>query len=249
MLTQQTIQQLRALRLEGMARALEEQLTQPPAAELSFEDRVAMLVQREIDWRDTKRVKRILTNAHLKFPGACIEDLDTRATRTLDRRQILSLAGCEWVRAGQTVIATGRTGLGKTWIACALANQAARQGFSVLYTRFARLLEELRIAHGDGTFPRRLAAIAKIDMLLIDDWAIAPISQTERTDLLELLDDRTTGKATLIATQLPVDKWHAYFNDPTLADAILDRVVHNSHRIKLDGDSLRKDPPPKRTKT
>jgi DNA replication protein DnaC len=149
------------------------------------------------------------------------------------------------VRAGQVVIATGHTGLGKSWIACALGTQAARQGFSVLYTRFSRLLEELRIAHGDGSFARRLSALAKTDVLLIDDWALAPISQSERTDLLEVLDDRTTGKATLIASQLPVDKWHAYFNDPTLADAILDRIVHNSHRIALQGDSLRKNPPKK----
>lgn len=240
MLTQQTLTRLHALKLDGMARAFEEQIGQPAAHGLAFEERFGLLVDRESAWRDTRRLERLLKQARLKHPSACMEDLDVRASRGLDARLLASLANCNWVRGGQSVIATGATGLGKTWIACALGNQAARQGFSVLYTRFARLLEELRIAHGDGSFGRRLNQLAKTDVLILDDWGLAPIGQAERTDLLELLDDRSTGKSTIITSQLPVDRWHDYFNDPTLADAILDRVIHQSHRIALKGESLRK---------
>jgi DNA replication protein DnaC len=240
MLTQQTLTRLRSLKLDGMARAFEEQLAQPASHALSFEERFGLLVDREVAWRDTRRLERLLKQARLKYPGACIEDLDTRATRGLDQRLLAALASCDWVRAGQSVIATGATGLGKSWIACALANQACRQGFSALYTRFTRLVEELRIAHGDGSFARRLAQLARIDVLVVDDFALAPIGQAERADLLEVLDDRTTGKSTIITSQLPVAHWHEYLAEPTLADAILDRIVHHSHRIALDGESLRK---------
>ena len=157
-----------------------------------------------------------------------------------DPRQLASLAGADWIRSGHSILITGATGLGKTWLACALGQAACRHGFAVLYTRFSRLLEELRIAHGDGSFSRRLQQLARTDLLILDDWGLAPIGQPERTDLLELLDDRTTGKATLITSQLPVEHWYAYLNDPTLADAILDRIVHSSHRLPLKGDSLRK---------
>jgi len=157
MLTQQTLTRLRGLKLDGMARAFEEQLAQPASHALAFEERFAMLLDREVAWRDTRRLERLLKQARLKYPGACIEDIDTRAARGLDARLLASLASCDWVRAGQSVIATGATGLGKSWIACALGNQACRQGFSALYTRFSRLVEELRIAHGDGSFGRRLA--------------------------------------------------------------------------------------------
>lgn len=240
MLTQQTITRLHALKLDGMARAFEEQIGQPAAHGLAFEERFGLLVDRESAWRDTRRLERLLKQARLKYPSACMEDIDVRTTRGLDARLLASLSNCDWVRGGQSVIATGATGLGKTWIACALGNQAARQGFSVLYTRFARLLEELRIAHGDASFSRRLNQLAKTDVLILDDWALAPIGQSERTDLLELLDDRSTGKSTIITSQLPVDRWHDYFNDPTLADAILDRVIHQSHRVALKGESLRR---------
>jgi DNA replication protein DnaC len=186
------------------------------------------------------RLERLLKQAKLKYPDACIEDLDTRSARGLDPRQLASLAGADWIRAGHNVLITGATGLGKTWLACALGQAACRQGFAVLYTRFSRLLEELRIAHGDGSFSRRLQQLARTDLLILDDWGLAPIGQAERNDLLELLDDRITGKATLITSQLPVEHWYAYLNDPTLADAILDRIVHGSHRLVLKGESLRK---------
>jgi DNA replication protein DnaC len=245
MLTQHTLTRLHGLKLDGMARAFEEQITQPASHDLSFEERFGLLVDREIVWRDTRRLDRLLKLAHLKFPGACLEDLDTRAVRGLDNRLLSSLASCDWIRSGQAVIATGKTGVGKSWIACALGNQACRQGFSVLYARFPRLLEELRIAHGDGSFGRRLAQLAKTDVLIIDDWAIGPITQAARSDLLEVLDDRTTGKSTIVTSQLTVEHWHEYLADPTLADAILDRIVHHSHRIALHGESLRKNRPEK----
>lgn len=240
MLSEQTLDQLRGLRLDGVIHALADQATSTAASELDFDARLAMLVQREIDWRDGKRLNRLLKAARLKVSGACIEDINWRATRGLDRGVVTQLAGCNWVRQGHTVLITGATGLGKTWLACALAQQAARSGFSVLYVRAPRLLDELHVAHGDGSFGRRLSQLARIDVLLIDDFAIAPISASERNDLLELLDDRVGIKATLLTSQLPVNAWHGWLNDPTLADAILDRIVHRAHRIALKGPSLRK---------
>jgi len=199
-----------------------------------------MLVQREVDWRDEKRLAKLLKAAKLKVSSACIEEIDWRASRGLDRTRITSLAGGDWLRHAHNVLITGATGVGKTWLACALAQQAARSGFSVLYARAPRLLEELRIAHGDGSFPKRLAQLSRLDLLVIDDFAIAPIAATERSDLLELLDDRVGTRATLITSQLPVSAWHEWLTDPTLADAILDRIVHAAHKVTLKGESMRK---------
>jgi len=197
-------------------------------------------VQREIDWRDDKRLARLLKAARLKVSSACIEDILWRDSRNLDRHLVTALAGCDWVRHAQPILISGATGCGKTWLSCALARQAARNGFSVLYARTHRLLQELRVAHGEGTFARRLAQLARVDVLLLDDFAGAPIDAGERTDLLELLDDRVGTKATIITSQLAVNAWHAWLADPTIADAILDRIVHRSHRIELQGPSLRK---------
>jgi DNA replication protein DnaC len=240
LLNEHTVSQLRALRLDGMVHALHDQASGTAAAGLGFEERLAMLVQREIDWRDGKRLARLLKAARLKVSSACIEDIDWRTSRGLDRALIAALAGGDWLRHGHNVLITGATGVGKTWLACALAQQAARSGFSVLYMRAPRLLEELRVAHGDGSFSRRLAQLARIDLLALDDFAIAPILAAERNDLLELLDDRVGTRSTLITSQLPVTAWHEWLNDPTIADAILDRIVHASHRIALKGESMRK---------
>jgi DNA replication protein DnaC len=240
LLNEQTLTQLKSLRLDGMVAALADPATSRAAAELRFEERLALLVQREIDWRDDKRLTRLLKAARLKVSAACIEDINWRASRGLDRHLITALAGCDWVRHARTILITGATGTGKTWLSCALAQQAARNGFTVLYTRTTRLLQELRVAHGDGSFGRRLAQLARIDVLVLDDFAGAPMEPTERTDLLELLDDRVGAKATLITSQLAVKAWHAWLEDPTVADAILDRIVHTSHRIALKGASLRK---------
>ncbi len=240
MLNEQTLTQLKSLRLDGMAAALADHASSSAASELRFEERLALLVQREIDWRDDKRLTRLLKAARLKVSGACIEDINWRASRGLDRHLVTALAGCDWVRHARTILITGATGTGKTWLSCALAQQAARNGFTVLYTRTTRLLQELRVAHGDGSFSRRLAQLARIDVLVLDDFAGAPMEAGERNDLLELLDDRVGAKATLITSQLAVKAWHAWLDDPTVADAILDRIVHSSHRIALKGASLRK---------
>ena len=240
MLNEQTLTQLRALRLDGMVAALADHASSSAAAELRFEERLALLVQREIDWRDDKRLARLLKAARLKVSAACIEDINWRASRGLDRHLISALAGCDWVRQAHTILITGATGTGKTWLSCALARQAARNGFTVLYARTTRLLQELRVAHGDGSFGRRLAQLARIDVLVLDDFAGAPMEASERNDLLELLDDRVGTKATLITSQLAVKAWHAWLDDPTVADAILDRIVHRSHRVALKGPSLRK---------
>ncbi|MBC7480446.1 MAG: ATP-binding protein [Rhizobacter sp.] len=239
MLNEHTLDQLRSLRLDGMARAIEEQATSTAAAALSFDERLTMLVQREVDWRDDKRVTRLLKAARLKVSAACVEDINWRASRSLDRALVATLAGGDWLRHARNLLITGATGCGKTWLACALAHQAARSGFSVLYVRAARLFDELQVAHGDGSFARRLTQLAKLDLLVIDDFAISPMGPAERTDLLELLDDRVGTHSTIITSQLPVKAWHTYLNDPTLADAILDRVVHSSHKIALKGVSLR----------
>ncbi len=240
MLIEQTLNQLRALRLDGMASALADPVLSHSWADMPFEQRLSMLVQREIDWRNDKRLQRLLKTARLKVGAACIEDIDWRASRNLDRSLIATLAGGDWIRHGRSLLITGATGTGKTWLACALARQAARCGYSVLYTRTTRLLQELQTAHGDGSLARRLAQLARIDLLLLDDFAGAPMQTGERTDLLELLDDRVGTKATLITSQLAVTAWHAWIDDPTVADAILDRIVHGSHRIDLKGASMRK---------
>ena len=239
MLNEHTLNQLRGLRLDGMVRAIEEQTTSTAAAALGFDERLTMLVQREVAWRDGRRVERLLKAAKLKVSAACVEDINWRASRSLDRSLVAALTGGDWLRNAQNLLITGATGCGKTWLACALAHQAARSGFSVLYTRAARLFDELQVAHGDGSFARRLTQLAKLDLLVIDDFAISPMGAAERNDLLEVLDDRIGSLSTLITSQLPVKAWHTYLDDPTLADAILDRVVHSSHKIELKGKSLR----------
>lgn len=240
MLMEHTLETLKSLRLPGMLAAFEEQQISSATAGLSFDERFAMLVDREQSWRENRRVARLLREAKLKSTQACLEDVRYGAGRKLDKALVAQLGSCQWIRAHQNLILTGATGCGKTWLACALGNAACRQGLSVAYIRTPRLFEELRIAHGDGSFGKRLATLAKTDLLILDDWGLAPLSQADRNDLLEVLDDRVGTRSTLITSQLPVEHWHAYLNDPTLADAILDRIIHAAHKLALAGDSQRK---------
>ena len=242
MLTHPTLDQLRVLKLDGMARALEEQRLLPACQDLAFEDRLGLLVDRERSWRDGRRLERLLRAAKLKHAGACLEDISYSGGRGIDKRLVANLSGGDWIRQGQSILLTGPTGVGKTWLACALGQQACRQGFPVLYQRVPRLTETLRIAHADGSFGRLLVQLARIDVLILDDWGMTPLDQAARHDLLEVIDDRSSSKSTLITIQLPIDHWHAWLNDPTVADAILDRLVHRSHRITLKGESRRKNP-------
>jgi len=242
MLTHATLEHLRALKLDGMARGLEEQRQLPAFHDMAFEDRLGMLVDRERHWRDDRRLKRLLKAARLKHADACIEDVDYNAGRGLQKAVIAGLTSNDWIRQGQSILLTGPTGAGKTWLACALGQHACRQGFPTLYLRVPRLSEMLRIAHADGSFGRTLAQLARIDVLILDDWAMTPLDQAARHDLLEVIDDRTR-KSTVITSQLPIEHWHAWLNDPTVADAILDRLVHRSHRIPLKGESMRRKPP------
>ncbi len=240
MLNHHTVTTLRALKLAGMATAFEEQQNQAATQSLSFEERLGLLVDRECTYRDNKRLERLLKIARLKHGSACLEDIDHRAGRGLDQSRMATLGSCDWIRSQHNLLITGPTGGGKTWLACAFGNQACRQGLSVIYLRVPRLFEELKVAHGDGSFGKRLAQFAKTDLLILDDLGLTPMGQSERSDLLEILDDRVNTRSTVITSQLPVDHWHAYLNDPTLADAILDRIIHGSHRIVLKGDSMRK---------
>ncbi len=239
MMMNATLEQLRSLKLAGMATGLQEQLTQPGMTGMSFEERLALLVDREVHWRSDKRQARLLKAAHLKYPQACIEDIDTRAGRGLDRSAVMSLALGNWIESGHSVLVTGLTGAGKTWLACALAQYACRRGHTALYQRVPRLGEELRIRHGNGTFGKWLLALAKTDVLLLDDWGMAGIDSQTRADLLEIIDDRAGNKATIITSQLPIEHWHAWIGDATIADAILDRVMQKNHRFNLMGESLR----------
>jgi DNA replication protein DnaC len=222
-----------------MAAALSEQLIQSTAQGLSFEERLALLVDREITYRDNRRLSRLLQLAQLKLQ-ACVEDIDLRSRRGLDRAQLASLASCDWLRSAHNLIVHGPTGSGKTFLACALAHQACRHGLSALYLRAPRLFEELNLCHADGSFRKRLAALAKVNLIVIDDFAIAPIGPRERNDLLEVLDDRVGTRSTIVTSQLPIEHWHDYLADPTLADAILDRLLHSAHKIHLQGESMRK---------
>ena len=244
MMMNTTLNQLRELRLMGMLTALDEQLTHAGMSAVSFEERMALIVERELHWRHDKRRARLLKEAKLKYPQAAIEDIDTRAGRGLDRKAIMSLALGDWIDSGHSVLITGPTGAGKSWLACALAQHACRRGRSAFYQRVPRLSEELRIRHGNGTFGKWLIQLAKTDVLLLDDWGMAGLDNQARADLLEIIDDRAASKATIITSQLPIEHWHAWVGDATIADAILDRLMQRNHRFTLTGESLRQKPKP-----
>lgn len=239
MMMNNTIAQLRELRLEGMATAAEEMQSSNASTTLCFEERLALMVDREIHRRSEKRLTTLLKKAGLKYGQACIEDVDGRAGRGFERSAMMSLALSRWVEEGTPILLTGATGSGKSWLACALAQYACRRGHSALYLRMPRLGEELRIVHGSGGFKRWLAGLARTEVLVLDDWGLAAMDGQTRSDLMEIIDDRAGTRATIVTSQLPVEHWHAWIGDATVADAILDRLLSRSHRLVLKGESMR----------
>ena len=239
MLTQPLLDKLTRLRLGALRVALEEQLQSTQYAELPFEDRLGLLIDRECTQRDNNRLKRRLNTAKLPMP-ATIEDLNISASRGLDRRVILHLAQGEWIRQHLNILVLGPTGVGKTYLSCALAHAACRYNLTVRYHRTSRLVHQLALAHADGSYPSLLDTFARTQLLVFDDWLRDPLTRSQSQDLLEIVDDRYGRSSTLVATQVPVTDWHARFPDPTIGDAILDRLVHNAYRLELTGESRRK---------
>lgn len=239
MLTTPTVDKLCELNLTGMARAFQEQLERPDYQELTFEQRFGMLIDREAQDRENRRLHRNLKAAKLRI-NACVEDLDFRDDRHLDRALILSLAEARWVEAHQQILIVGATGVGKTYLACALAQAALRRGHTARYFRVPRLLGDLALARADGSLPRVMAALAKVDVLVIDDLALQPLTAEQAAHLLEVVEDRAQLRSTIVTSQLPVAHWHEVLGDPIIADAILDRLVNSAHRLELRGDSQRR---------
>lgn len=238
MLIQQTLDKMHAMKLSGMADALEQQLGSGEAARLSFEERLGLLIDSEWSAREQRKLTRRLRFAKLRY-AASLEDVNFKHPRGLDRQQLLSLGSCSWIQSRHNLLITGPTGIGKSYLACALVERACRRGYSAAYLRLPRLLQQLAVARGDGSYERVLARLARLELLAIDDWLLAPLRDGERRDLIEVLEDRSERASTLIASQPPAKEWHGVIGDPNLADAICERVLHNAHRIELKGPTIR----------
>ena len=241
MLNEPTLEKLRDLRLNALAEAWGEQRKDPKTTGLDFDERFGLLVDAEWLDRQNKRLARNLREAKLRLSDACIEGIDYPARRKLDKAVIRSLASCAWIQEHHNVVITGPTGVGKTYIACALAQQACRKGYRALYRRVPRIFDEILLARADGTYPRWLAKVARFDVLVLDDWGLVPLAESERRDLLEIMEDRYGNRSTILTSQMPVAQWHDQVGDPTIADAFCDRLLHNAHRIELHGPSRRQE--------
>ncbi len=238
MLNEATLDKMQAMKMADMAEAFAQQLRSSDYAELSFEERVGLMIDCEWTAREQRKLTRRLRAAKLRYP-ASLEDVDFQAPRKLKRQQVLALGSCSWIQERHNLILTGPTGIGKSYLACAFVERACRKGFNAHYVRTPRLLHQPAVGRGDGSYSRLLARLARLHLLAIDDWLLAPLKPAERHDLLEVIEDRSEGASTLIASQLPVEDWHAVIGDPNQADAICDRLLHHAHRIDLKGRSMR----------
>jgi len=239
MLTHPILDQLTTLKLTGMHKALNEQLNMPDMESMDFMTRLGLMADRETTERANRRLTTRLKKAKLR-QQACFEDIDFRTPRGLDKKLMLSLASCEWIKKANNILITGATGTGKSYLACALAHKACLEGRTARYLRLPHLMEAITIARADGSYGKLMLDLARTDLIILDDWGLAAMAKQQRHDLLEILEDRHGLKSTLVTSQLPVEAWHEYIGDPTLADAILDRLVHNAYKINLKGESMRK---------
>jgi len=239
MLTHPILDQINTLKLTGMHKALSEQLSMDEMESMDFMTRLGLMVDRETTERANRRLQTRLKKAKLRQQG-CFEDIDFRTPRGLDKQVILSLASCDWIKKAYNILITGATGTGKSYLACALAHKACLEGHTVRYMRLPRLMEDIAIARADGSYGKLMLDLARTDLIILDDWGLAAMIKQQRYDLLEILEDRNALKSTIVTSQLPVESWHEYIGDPTLADAILDRLVHSAYKINLKGGSMRK---------
>lgn len=234
-----TVEKLIIMKLRGMAEAVQEQMKNRVYKDLSFEERLGMVVDREMDSRQDRKLRMLLTKARFRNQGASIEDINYTSKRGITKDVILSLSQNGWIKDKRNIIITGSTGVGKTYMACAFGNSACRAGISTYYIRLPRLFQELKISKADGSYGKLLQRLSMVTLLIVDDWGLSPLSDMERRDFLEIIEDRYNASSTIISSQIPVEKWHDLIGDPTIADAICDRLVHNAHKIKLTGKSMR----------